>query len=795
MAFDNRQATLAVTYTVQLTGIYPSVGGGSATEGYIGEIRTYAFADNVLLGNANGALVSTSANSALFSIIGTYYGGDGISNFALPDFGDVLGVGAATGQKTGADYVTITAANLPVSAGGSGVAMNNVEETLGVTWGIAVDGYYNGGSRPIGTVQAFAGNFVPAGYMKADGSLLDPATYGALFSIIGTTYGGDGITTFALPDLTNATPVGRSSTNPLGTESGSDSITLTQANLPVSEGGSGTGVDNRMPELALRPLIATSGLFPSYDSHGSSGTDETTLGEIIWWAGSGSLPSGYVEANGQLLSPLSNSSLFALLGTYYGGNGSTTFALPDLRDRGMVGTDHDRPLGSVYGSNTGTILAADTPDLGPTTGADALNGDGTENTVSFSASTLTSGDSYDGQGGSDTVRLTGGGTFNFTNTTFTSIESIQTDGSNSILDFSGFGSTEADREGLANLITSAAGANDVVKMGVWHQDLAILASMFGAGIETVEWTRTGGFDFSAVRNGSGQTVITSTDTGGNRSYASIDQTFDTNGILRESVTTYDDGRISDTVYDSAGNMTSQTITDPLNAVNYQSLVNNYSGGFLSSSVLTLDNGNTTTKTYGSGKLAQVVESDVSDSYNWDTKTTLYNISGTPISITTIYDAGEARSQMSFGYTSGILTSRQIINSDGSSSEASFNTSGVMQFTRNIASDGTQFILGGTGDNSLSGGTLDDVFKGGAGTDVFFFSGTVGNDTILDFTDGEDLLDISAYGYNTLADLQNANAISEVNGDTVIDLGADGSVTLKDFALSDFSDANMLNFGT
>ncbi|MCB1439738.1 MAG: tail fiber protein [Nitratireductor sp.] len=405
-----------------------------------------------------------------------------------------------------------------------------------------------------------------------------------------------------------------------------------------------------MPELALRPLIATTGLFPSYDSHASSGLDQSTLEEIIWWAGSGSLPSGYVEANGQLLSTSSYSALFSLLGTYYGGNGSSTFALPDMRDRGMVGTDHDRPIGSVYGSNTGTILAADTPVIvtGPTTGADALSGDGTDNTVSFSASTLTNGDSYDGEGGSDTVRLTGGGTFDFTNTSFTSIESIQTDGSNSILDFSGFGSTEADREGLANLITSAAGANDVVKMGVWHQDLAILASMFGAGIETVEWTRTGGFDFSAVRNGSGQTVVTSTDTGGSRTYDTIDQTFDTNGILRESVTTYDDGRISDTVYDSAGNMTSQTITDPLNAVNYQSLVNTYSNGFLSSSVLTLDNGNTTTKTYSGGKLGQVVESDVSDTYVWDTKTTLYNISGTPISITTIYDAGEARSQMSFG---------------------------------------------------------------------------------------------------------------------------------------------------
>lgn len=60
----------------------------------------------------------------------------------------------------------------------------------------------------IGQVQAFGFNFCPRGWAKADGRLMQISEYSALFSLLGTLYGGDGRTTFALPDLIGRSPMG-----------------------------------------------------------------------------------------------------------------------------------------------------------------------------------------------------------------------------------------------------------------------------------------------------------------------------------------------------------------------------------------------------------------------------------------------------------------------------------------------------------------------------------------------------------------------------------------------------------
>jgi microcystin-dependent protein len=87
-----------------------------------------------------------------------------------------------------------------------------------------------------------------------------------------------------------------------------------------------TNVPIMQPFLVLNFCIATQGIFPS-----RSGADPF-LGEIEIFAFNFA-PVGWALCNGQLLSIASNTALFALLGTQYGGNGTTTFALPDLRGR------------------------------------------------------------------------------------------------------------------------------------------------------------------------------------------------------------------------------------------------------------------------------------------------------------------------------------------------------------------------------------------------------------------------------------------------------------------------------
>ena len=89
----------------------------------------------------------------------------------------------------------------------------------------------------IGEVRMFAGNFAPRTWALAQGQLLPISQYTALFSLIGTTYGGDGVTTFALPDFRGRSPVGTGhgpglSDIRLGQLGGAESVTLTVAQMP-----------------------------------------------------------------------------------------------------------------------------------------------------------------------------------------------------------------------------------------------------------------------------------------------------------------------------------------------------------------------------------------------------------------------------------------------------------------------------------------------------------------------------------------------------------------------------------
>ncbi len=153
-------------------------------------------------------------------------------------------------------------------------------------------------------VKLFAGNFAPRGWAFCQGQLLAISQNTALFSILGTTYGGDGRTTFALPDLRGRVPVGVGngpglSDQKLGEKSGTETTTIQSNQLPshshnvptvkvgiadnsssqkvtvVSETtdgakgvptyntGGGQAINNKQPSLGLNYIICMQGFYPS----------------------------------------------------------------------------------------------------------------------------------------------------------------------------------------------------------------------------------------------------------------------------------------------------------------------------------------------------------------------------------------------------------------------------------------------------------------------------------------------------------------------------------------------------
>jgi len=162
----------------------------------------------------------------------------------------------------------------------------------------------------LGEIRIFGGNFAPRGWALCAGQILSIAQNTALFSLIGTTYGGNGQTTFALPDLRGRLPVQPSSLVSWGEVGGLEQVSLTANQLPAhshplfastqpatlgiptgnsvadtsgggpplyAQGGASVAMspaaiepaglslphENRMPYLAMNYIIATEGIFPS----------------------------------------------------------------------------------------------------------------------------------------------------------------------------------------------------------------------------------------------------------------------------------------------------------------------------------------------------------------------------------------------------------------------------------------------------------------------------------------------------------------------------------------------------
>ncbi len=139
----------------------------------------------------------------------------------------------------------------------------------------------------IGEIRMFGGNFAPRTWSFCEGQLLAISSHTALFSILGTTYGGDGRTTFALPDLRGRSPIGPGtgpglSTRKLGQRGGSETNTLSLLQLPVH---------NHFAQLSNATGVAQVKIPVSTDSSLTNEVEEGYLGQ------GGSAPDLYAENN------------------------------------------------------------------------------------------------------------------------------------------------------------------------------------------------------------------------------------------------------------------------------------------------------------------------------------------------------------------------------------------------------------------------------------------------------------------------------------------------------------------
>ncbi len=159
----------------------------------------------------------------------------------------------------------------------------------------------------LGAIFMFAGNFAPRGYAFCQGQLLSISANAALFSLLGTTYGGNGTSTFGLPDLRGRVPVGQgqgsgTSNYVLGEVTGVESVTIASNQMPVhthlvncdgqatSRGGSSFAAGTGQTPVGNYPGLATS---PSHAVYSSS--HNATMNASMLSTAGGNVPISVIQ--------------------------------------------------------------------------------------------------------------------------------------------------------------------------------------------------------------------------------------------------------------------------------------------------------------------------------------------------------------------------------------------------------------------------------------------------------------------------------------------------------------------
>jgi microcystin-dependent protein len=384
------QPSLAINFIVATNGVYPPSGepvpaesDTAGTTPYLGEIRMFA-GDFLPAGYAaaNGDILPISSRTTLYSLFGTTFGGNGQTTFALPDLRGRTAIGAGDsssasplGVANGQAAVTLASSSLPshahgLSTGssgpvGGGQGFENRQPSLPVAVFVAAaPSLFT--AENVGQIRMFG---YTNRFTNFNAPTLSSFDYPLLFEQIGTSYGGDGLPDFQLPDLRGRTIVGSGQGPGLGSRSitqtgGTTDSVLSLSNMPphahtfpsgpTASTGGGAPVSNLQPHLVLDYFICIFGAFPFADG---AGTEGPFIGEIRAFSITGGTPPDpdrWLPADGRILSTAPYNALFSVIGAAYGGNGTTTFALPDLRGRVPVGAGSGSTPSYTLGQQVGT---------------------------------------------------------------------------------------------------------------------------------------------------------------------------------------------------------------------------------------------------------------------------------------------------------------------------------------------------------------------------------------------------------------------------------------------------------
>ena len=138
----------------------------------------------------------------------------------------------------------------------------------------------------VGEIRMFAGNFAPAGWMFCEGQLLPISENETLFQLIGTTYGGDGESTFALPDLRGRIPIHQGNGFILAETGGAEEITLTTSQISAH---SHAMVASGRPGTVSTPQNSVLARSASVDLY-FNGSASTSMNALAVTASGGSQP-------------------------------------------------------------------------------------------------------------------------------------------------------------------------------------------------------------------------------------------------------------------------------------------------------------------------------------------------------------------------------------------------------------------------------------------------------------------------------------------------------------------------